>query len=75
MAQTVSAVYSFFLALSLHPDVVEKAHAEIDAVVGNERLPTFEDRPHLPYINALVMEVFRWHAVVPTGPYILSKPL
>ena len=55
------------MALCLHPDVVEKAHREIDSVVGNERLPTFEDRPHLPYINALVMEVFRWHAVVPTG--------
>lgn len=58
---------SFFLALSLHPGVVKKAQHEIDSVIGNERLPTFEDRPHLPYINALVMEVFRWHTVAPTG--------
>ncbi|CAA7260281.1 unnamed protein product [Cyclocybe aegerita] len=64
---TVSAIYSFFLALALHPEVVKKAQAEIDAVVGPDRLPTFEDRPYLPYINALVLEVLRWHAVVPTA--------
>lgn len=65
--QTVSAIYSFFLALALHPEVLKKAQSEIDAVVGSERLPTFADRPHLPYVNALVLEVFRWHTVVPTG--------
>lgn len=65
--QTVSAVYSFFLALTLYPEVARKAQAEIDAVVGNDRLPTFMDRPYLPYINALTMEVFRWNTVAPTG--------
>jgi len=70
--QTVSAIYSFFLALTLHPEVLKKAQSEIDAVVGSERLPTFADRPHLPYINALVLEVFRWHTVVPTGESISS---
>lgn len=43
------------------------AQSEIDSVVGNERLPTFEDRPNLPYNNALFLEVLRWHTVVPTG--------
>ncbi|KDR83471.1 hypothetical protein GALMADRAFT_645322 [Galerina marginata CBS 339.88] len=64
---TVSAMNSFFLALSLHPEAAKIAQAEIDAVVGNARLPTFTDRPLLPYTNALVMEVFRWHTVVPTA--------
>ncbi|KIM45959.1 hypothetical protein M413DRAFT_298764 [Hebeloma cylindrosporum] len=64
---TVSAIYSFFLALTLHPEVLKKAQSEIDAVVGSERLPTFADRPRLPYMNALVLEVFRWHTVVPTA--------
>ncbi|KAF8225436.1 cytochrome P450 [Tricholoma matsutake] len=66
-AVTVSAIYSFFLAMTLHPEVVKKAQAEIDAVVGNERLPTFADRENLPYIDALTKEVFRWNSVVPTG--------
>jgi len=64
---TVSAIYSFFLAMALFPEVAKKAQAEIDAVVGNDRLPTFADREHLPYVDALVKEVFRWNSVVPTA--------
>lgn len=64
---TVSAIYSFFLALALYPAVAEKAQEEIDAVVGSDRLPTFADRENLPYVDALTKEVFRWNAVVPTA--------
>ncbi|KAH8830592.1 cytochrome P450 [Flagelloscypha sp. PMI_526] len=62
---TTSAVHSFFLAMALFPEVAKKAQAEIDSIVGIERLPTFSDRPNLPYVNALVTEVFRWHSIVP----------
>ncbi|KAG0702312.1 cytochrome P450 [Suillus ampliporus] len=64
---TVSTVYSFFLAMTLYPDVQKKAQAEIDAVVGPDRLPSFADRSSLPYTEALVKEVLRWNAVVPTS--------
>ncbi|KAG0699879.1 cytochrome P450 [Suillus ampliporus] len=64
---TVSAIYSLFLAMALFPDVQEKAQAEIDAVVGSDRLPSFADRDSLPYTEALTKEVLRWNAVVPTG--------
>jgi len=53
--------------MALHPRVAKRARAEIDEVIGTDRLPTFEDRESLPYINALVKEVFRWYTVVPTG--------
>ena len=53
--------------MTLYPDVAKKAQAEIDAIVGHERLPDFSDRQNLPYVDALVKEVFRWNAVVPTG--------
>ncbi|KAI0033308.1 cytochrome P450 [Vararia minispora EC-137] len=56
----ISTIMTFVLAMVLNPDVQMKARTEIDAVVGRDRLPIFEDRPHLPYINALVMEVLRW---------------
>ncbi|KAG1813931.1 cytochrome P450 [Suillus subaureus] len=64
---TVSAIYSFFLAMTLFPDLQKKAQAEIDAVVGPDRLPSFADRDSLPYIEALVKEVLRWNVVSPTG--------
>ncbi|KAG6811137.1 hypothetical protein H0H92_008833 [Tricholoma furcatifolium] len=67
---TVSAEYAFFLAMVLFPEVQKKAQAEIDAVIGTDRLPTMADRPHLPYVNALVTEVLRWNSVAPTGKYV-----
>lgn len=74
-SQTVSAVYAFFLAMTLHPTVAEKAQAELDSVVGNERLPSFGDRNELPYLNALVKEVFRWNTVAPLGKSFLLLAL
>ncbi|KAJ6558729.1 cytochrome P450 [Mycena sp. CBHHK59/15] len=64
---TVSSIYAFFKAMVLYPDVQAKAQSEIDAVVGNDRLPSFADREHLPYVTALVLEVMRWHCVAPTA--------
>lgn len=51
----------------LHPEVLKKAQAEIDAVVGPNRLPTFDDRPLLPYIEAVQKEVLRWRPIAPMG--------
>ncbi|TEB35555.1 cytochrome P450 [Coprinellus micaceus] len=64
---TVSALYGFFLAMALNPQVAIKAQTELDAVVGTDRLPSFDDREYLPYVNALAKEVFRWNTVVPTA--------
>lgn len=49
----------------LYPDVQHRAQAELDEVVGPDRLPGPEDRECLPYINALVKEVLRWAPVAP----------
>ena len=58
---------SLFLALVLFPQVQKQARAELDSVIGRDRLPTFDDRPHLPYIEALCKELMRWRMVVPLG--------
>jgi cytochrome P450 len=57
----------FFLAMILFPDAQRKAQEEIDRVIGGDRLPTFDDRDNLPYINAIVKEILRWHPVAPMG--------
>ncbi|KAF9522934.1 cytochrome P450 [Crepidotus variabilis] len=64
---TVSTESAFFLAMVLYPEVQKKAQAEIDAVVGSDRLPTLADMPHLPYLNAIMTELLRWHTVAPLG--------
>jgi len=67
-AQTVYTKEVFFLAMTLHPDIQRRAQAELDSVTGGTRLPSYEDRPNLPYINAIVKEVMRWNPVTPAGP-------
>ncbi|TFK73206.1 cytochrome P450 [Pluteus cervinus] len=62
---TASALGSFILALCLCPDVQEKAQDEISRVVGSDRLPTLEDRPSLPYLEAIYREVLRWKPPAP----------
>ncbi|KAF9219295.1 cytochrome P450 [Gyrodon lividus] len=71
---TVSSLSSFFLAMVLHPDVQAKAQAELDSVIEPGRLPDYNDRPSLPYINAIVKEVLRWNPVAPLGlPHMVTK--
>ncbi|KAH9973229.1 cytochrome P450 [Lactifluus volemus] len=62
---TVSVLHSFILAMVLYPDVQRKAQAEIDTIIGNDRLPDFGDQPLLPYVSAILEEALRWHPVVP----------
>lgn len=50
-----------------HPEARLKAQAEIDAVVGTDRLPSFADRPSLPYVECVMSECLRWAAPVPLG--------
>lgn len=62
---TLSTLHSLMLALILHPDVQKRAQAELDSVLHRERLPTYADRPSLPYIDAMVKESLRWAQVAP----------
>ncbi|KAF7374524.1 Cytochrome p450 [Mycena sanguinolenta] len=64
---TVSSLASFFLAMALYPDIQKKAQTEIDTVIGTDRLPEFEDRPSLPYVEALYRELMRWKPATPLG--------
>ncbi|KAH9987417.1 cytochrome P450 [Russula vinacea] len=67
-------MYSLFLALVLFPQVQRRAQAELDAVIGRDRLPTFDDRPRLTYIEALCKELLRWQMVTPMGlPHSSSR--
>jgi len=62
---TVSSMMSIFVAILLHPEIQTRGQEEVDAVTERERLPTFEDRPRLPFIDAVCKEVLRWKPVVP----------
>jgi cytochrome P450 len=67
---TVAAVVSFFLAMVIYPDVQLRAQAELDCVVGRDRLPEFSDKKDLLYVNAVMSECLRWIPVAPMGSSI-----
>jgi hypothetical protein len=51
----------------LFPDVQKRIQAELDGVLGRKRLPTFEDRASLPYLEATIKESLRFHPPTPLG--------
>ncbi|KIK80526.1 hypothetical protein PAXRUDRAFT_15742 [Paxillus rubicundulus Ve08.2h10] len=65
---TTSAVLLVFtLAMVQNPHVWKRAQAEIDALTGMDRLPELDDRPSLPYIEAVLRETLRWQPVAPVA--------
>ncbi|RXW24976.1 hypothetical protein EST38_g887 [Candolleomyces aberdarensis] len=64
---TVSSAMALVYILASYLEVQTKAQAEIDKVIGSDRLPLVSDRQDLPYVHAVVKEVGRWHSVVPLG--------
>ncbi|KAH9058249.1 cytochrome P450 [Lactarius vividus] len=64
---TAAAMFSLFLALILYPEVQKRAQAELDSVTSKDRLPTYDDKPRLPYIEAMSKELMRWQMVTPLG--------
>ncbi|KAK6436231.1 hypothetical protein LTR95_007574 [Oleoguttula sp. CCFEE 5521] len=71
---TSSTLLSFILAMVKHPEVLRKAQAEVDALVGDSHSPTYEDTEHLPYIRAIVDETLRWRPAVPAAfPHVLTQ--
>ena len=71
---TPSTLYWWALAMIAFPEVQRRAQAELDSVVGRDRLPTFADASRLPYVCAIVREVLRWRPVLPLGlPHAVIK--
>jgi len=71
---TVAAITSFFLAMSLYPDVQRLGQEEVDRVIGGKRLPKGSDRTSLPYVEYIMREIFRWRPVGNLGlPHVLTR--
>ncbi|KAJ6024768.1 cytochrome protein [Penicillium herquei] len=71
---TTSALEAFVMASVLHKDSVKRAQKEIDALVGDDRLPGFEDVKQLSYMSAFVNETMRWRPIAPEGvPHSLTE--
>lgn len=56
---TSSALNSCVRYFAAFPEAQAKAYEEVRRVVGENRLPSFEDERDLPYIRACVKEILR----------------
>jgi cytochrome P450 len=69
--QTPSAMGTFFLAMASNPRIQQVGQAEIERVTGGHRFPGLSDRPNMPYVNAIVQEVFRCSIIGPlSSPHV-----
>ncbi|KAJ4152122.1 hypothetical protein NW765_017631 [Fusarium oxysporum] len=65
-SDTISgSIRALIHACLAYPDVLKKAHKELDRVIGRDRFPTWEDEPNLPYIRAMIKEQHRWRTIAP----------
>ncbi|KAJ7146035.1 cytochrome P450 [Mycena epipterygia] len=65
--QNFATILTFMMAMTLYPEKQRLAQAELDEIIGYDRLPTIADLPNLPYVNALIKETMRWHPALPLG--------
>lgn len=66
---TASTLQTFLLYMLNHPSIMKKAQDELDLVVGNGRMPTWEDESNLPYLVACIKEVIRIRPTVNFGRF------
>lgn len=62
---TATTLYGFLLILIHSPKVQERIQAEVDNIIGHDRLPRLTDRPSLPYVEATLYELFRFQCTLP----------
>ncbi|XP_061586569.1 cytochrome P450 2U1 [Cololabis saira] len=71
---TTNSVLWFLLFMILHPDIQDKIQAEIDEVVGRDRVPSLTDRGSMPFTEATILETQRLAVVVPLSiPHMASE--
>lgn len=62
---TATTLQWFFKAATLYPNFVARAYEELDQVIGQGRMPGWEDEGRLPYMSCVITELHRWASASP----------
>ena len=63
---TVSTTMQWAMVeLANHPESLNRFQMELDEMVPGDRLPSLDDKPRLPYTEAVILEIMRRRTVVP----------
>ncbi|KIP04789.1 hypothetical protein PHLGIDRAFT_31183 [Phlebiopsis gigantea 11061_1 CR5-6] len=60
---SASAIAFVTMAAAKYPETQVAVQAQLDAVVGKDRLPTFGDESLLPLVAAFYLEAYRWRPI------------
>ena len=71
----MAVVLTVILALVHAPGLLVRAHAELDKVVGRDRLPNFDDYGRLKFIEAIMLEAMRWRPVAPLCEFPIHEQM
>jgi len=52
-------VNNLTVAALCFPEITKRIQAELDSVVGRDRMPTFDDERSLPFLGAFIKEITR----------------
>ncbi|KZV90505.1 cytochrome P450 [Exidia glandulosa HHB12029] len=70
----ISIIQNFFLGATQASPFPQRAQAEISSAVGENRLPALQDRERLPFVTAVVKEVWRWDLTMPINvPHVAAE--
>ncbi|KAG1856694.1 cytochrome P450 [Suillus subalutaceus] len=71
---TSASICTVLMAAACFTGEQAKVQAELDAVIGRHRAPTFADQGSLPRLQAFISEALRWRPVIPSGlPHRTTK--
>ncbi|KPM46512.1 hypothetical protein AK830_g173 [Neonectria ditissima] len=71
---TSSTLISFIMAMACYPEAQARCQAQIDAAVGCDRTPQWEDYDKIPYVAQIQKETIRWRCVTVTGtPHVVKE--
>lgn len=65
MSSHILCIFFYFFFYFSHSLWIEKVHAEIEAVLGRDKVPSLVHKAQMPFTEATIMEVQRMTAVVP----------
>ena len=73
-SETTATILCFAINyLTRFPEMQSRLQAEIDAVVGRDRMPSLEDRARMPFTDAFIYEVLRHSCIVYTTPHATTE--
>ncbi|KAF1829297.1 cytochrome P450 2D18 [Decorospora gaudefroyi] len=64
-----SALRAVIQAMAKYPDIQQRAHKNIDEVVGAARSPQWKDSARLPFIVQIIKETLRWRPIITFMPH------